>query len=101
MSEPEITMELVAVLLPPVVTPPSLSLAAPVVKVSGEVPAAVGVPLTVHVITTPMATVPPVGTVGEHTLIKPVGNPAIAQVVFALAGAVAAGAVLVQVKVPL
>jgi hypothetical protein len=101
MSEPVITIELVAVLLPPAVIPPLTSLAAPVVKASGAVPTAVGVPVTVQVMTAPMATVPPVGTVGEHTLIKPAGNPAIAQVVLTLAGAVAAGAVLVQVNVPL
>jgi hypothetical protein len=94
-------MEPVTLLLPPFVVPPLPSLVAPVVNVSGAVPTAVGAPLTVQVITAPMATVPPVGTVGEHTLIKPVGNPAIAQVVNALAGAVAAGAVLVQVNVPL
>jgi hypothetical protein len=101
MSEPVTTMELVAVLLPPAVIPPLTSLAAPVVKASGAVPTAVGVPVTVQVMAAPMATVPPVGTVGEHALIKPAGKPAMAQVVLALAGAVAAGAVLVQVKVPL
>jgi hypothetical protein len=101
MSEPAVIMELVAVLLPPLVAPPLPSLVAPVVNVNAEAPNAVGVPETVQVITAPTATVAAVGTAGEHEVFKPAGKPAIAQVVFALAGAVAAGAVLVQVNVPL
>jgi hypothetical protein len=101
MSEPVVTMVLVALLLPAAVTPPLMSLVEPVVSVSGEVPTAVGVPVTVQVMTAPMARVPVVGTVGEHKLLKPAGKPAIAQLVLTLAAAVAAGAVLVQVKVPL
>jgi hypothetical protein len=96
MSEPVVTIEPVTVLLPPAVMPPLASLVAPVVSVSGEAPTAVGVPVTVQVITAPMATVTVVGTVGEHNVVKPAGSPAIAQVVPILAGAVAAGAVLVQ-----
>jgi hypothetical protein len=101
MSEPVVTTELVAVLLPPLVAPPLTSLAAPVVKDSGVVPTAVGMPLTVQVMAAPIATVLAVGTVGEQTVVKPVANPVMTQVAPALAAAVAAGAVLVQVKVPL
>jgi hypothetical protein len=100
MSEPVVTMELVALLLPPVVMPPLPSLVAPVVSVRGEVPTAVGVPLTVHVMAAPIARGAVVNTVGRHATVKPTGSPAIAQVAPALAAAVAAGAVLVQVKVP-
>jgi hypothetical protein len=100
-SEPAVTMVLEALLLPPLVVPPLPSLAAPVVKVNGEVPTAVGVPVTVQVMTAPTATVAKVGTAGTQTLVKPTGKPVIEQVVPILAGAVAAGAVLVQVKVPL
>jgi hypothetical protein len=96
-----VVIELVALLLPPVVVPPLISLAAPVVNVSGEVPTAVGVPVTLQVMMPPIDTVPAVGTVGEQTAVKPAGSPAMAQLVPMLAGAVAAGAVLVQVKVPL
>jgi hypothetical protein len=99
-SEPVMAIELVAVLLPPAVVPPLTSFAAPVVNDSGAIPEAVGVPETVQVITAPMATVPAVGTVGKHTVDKPVGSPAIAQVVKVLAAAVAV-AELVQVNVPL
>ena len=87
----------VAVLLPLAVVPPLMSLAAPVVSVSGAVPTAVGVPLTVQVMAAPIARVAVVGTAGLHTLVKPAGKPAIAQVAPMLASAVAAGAVLVQV----
>jgi hypothetical protein len=100
MSEPLVAIEPVTVLLPPFVMPPLPSLAAPVVSVSGEAPTAVGVPVTVQVMIPPIATVPAVGTVGVHKLVKPKGSPAIVQIVPMLAGAVAAGAVLVQVKVP-
>jgi hypothetical protein len=101
MSEPVVTMEAVALLLPPVVVLPLMSLMAPVVSVNGAVPTEVGVPVTVQVITPPIATVPAVGTVGLHETFKPAGSPAMAQVAPAVAAAVAAGAVLVQVNVPL
>ena len=97
MSEPVVAIEPVALLLPVVPVPPLMSLAAPVVNVSGEVPTAVGVPLTVQVMAAPMARVAVVGTAGLHTVVKPAGKPAIAQVAPMLAAAVAAGAVLVQV----
>ena len=84
-------------MLPPVVVPPLMSLVAPVVKVNGDVPGAVGVPVTLQVMAAPMATVPLVGTVGVQLVLKPAGKPAIAQVAPTLAAAVAAGAVLVQV----
>ena len=49
-SEPNVTTDAVEELLPPVVVPPLLSFAAPVVTVTGDVAAAVGVPLTGHAI---------------------------------------------------
>ena len=49
-SEPDVTTDAVEELLPPVVMPPLLSFAAPVVTVTGDVAAAVGVPLTGHAI---------------------------------------------------
>ena len=97
-SEKAMAWHLVLVLLlPPVVVPPLTSLVAPVVKVNGDVPGAVGVPVTLQVMAAPMATVPLVGTVGVQLVLKPAGKPAIAQVAPTLAAAVAAGAVLVQV----
>jgi hypothetical protein len=77
-----------------------MSLLAPVVMLVDMVPNVVGVPLTVQVIAAPIATVPVVGTVGVHVVVKPAGKPAMAQVAPAVAAAVAAGAVLVQVKLP-
>ena len=87
----------VAVLLPPGVAPPLVSLTAPVVTVIGEVPRAVGVPVTLHVIAAPTATGAVVGTLGVQTAIKPAGKPAISQVAPGLAAATAAGGVFVQV----
>jgi hypothetical protein len=100
MSEPVTGIEAGMLLLPPVVVPPLMSFAAPVVMVVDMVPGVVGVPLTVQVITPPMATVAAVGTVGEHVAVKPAGKAPMAQVAPMLAAAVAAGAVLVQVKLP-
>jgi hypothetical protein len=100
MSEPVVAMELVTLLLPVLPVPPLPSLVAPVVSVSGELLTAVGMPVTVQVITAPIATVAAVGTVGLHTGVKPAGKPVIAQVAPILAASVAPGAVLVQVKVP-
>lgn len=53
------------------------SFVAPVVPVSVTVPAAVGVPETVHVIVPPAATL--AGGVGEHDDVKPAGRPDMAQ----------------------
>jgi hypothetical protein len=94
MSEPAVLMVVAAWLLPPVVVPPLTSLPAPVVTLTAELPTAVGVPLTVQVMTPPMATV--AGVAGEHTLVRPAGRPATAQLAL-VAAAVAVGVVLVQV----
>jgi hypothetical protein len=55
------------------------SLVAPVVPVTVTVPAAVGVPETVHVIVEPGVTIA-AGDVGEQTLDKPAGSPLMAHV---------------------
>jgi hypothetical protein len=99
MSEPLVAIEPVTLLLPVLPVPPLPSLAAPVVSVSVELPTAVGMPVTVQVITAPTATVAAVGTVGLQTGVKPAGKPVMAQVAPMLAASVAVAA-LVQVKVP-
>lgn len=92
MSEPLIVRELTAVLLPRL---PSLT--APVVPFSVDVPVAVGVPDTVHVIDAPGATV--AGGVGEQLDVSPVGRPEIAHE--ALVAAIAGEFAFVHVYVPL
>jgi hypothetical protein len=93
-SAPKTAIDDAAVLLPVVG-----SLVAPVVPLIGLLPAAVGMPETVHVMEPPGATGDAVGTVGAHTVTSPAGRPVTAQVaaVAAIDGAVA----LVQVKLPL
>jgi hypothetical protein len=88
-SEPAVVMLLVTWLLPPLVVPPLPSFAAPVVNVSAAVPVAVGVPVTVQLMTAPTATVPVVGTPGVQLVVKPAGRPAMAQLAPMLAAAVA------------
>jgi hypothetical protein len=85
MSEPVTTSDAVAVLLAAL---PSLP--APVDPDSADVPTAVGVPETVHVIVAPGAS-EAAGTVGEQVVVKPAGRPAKAQLapVAAIAGAAA------------
>lgn len=65
------------------------SFVAPVVPLSVELPAAVGVPETVQSIEAPAATV--VGVEGAHDAVKPAGSPLIAHdaAVAATAGALA------------
>ncbi|MEZ5854626.1 MAG: hypothetical protein R3D67_07700 [Hyphomicrobiaceae bacterium] len=74
------------------------SLVAPVVPLTSEDPDAVGVPVTVHVMTMP-ALSELTGVVGEHVALRPAGSPATEQVAFvaAMAGELA----LVHVYVPL
>lgn len=88
-SEPETATALVAVLLPPPVVPPLLSLVAPVVAVIVDDPGAVGVPLTEHEMLAPAAT--EAGGTGEQTpTVTPAGRPETLHVAFvALAVAVA------------
>jgi hypothetical protein len=97
-SEPDTATAFVAVLLPPLVTPPFVSLSAPVDAVTVDEPAAVGVPATVHEMLLPAAIV--AGGVGVHVpTVTPGGNPETEHVVLvALAVAVA---LLVHLIVPL
>jgi hypothetical protein len=82
MSEPETATAFVAVLLPPPVVPPLLSLAAPVVAVTVEEPGPVGVPETGQEILAPAATV--AGGVGvQAPTVTPGGKPDTMHVAFA------------------
>ena len=73
------------------------SLVAPVVPVTLEVATVVGVPETVQVIAAPAARLA-AGTVGEHAVVRPAGNPLTAHVAFVAASA--GDAASVHVKVP-
>lgn len=73
------------------------SLVALVVPVTVTVPAAVGVPETVHVIAEPGVTIA-AGDVGEQTLDNPAGNPLMAQV--AAVASIYGAAALEHVYVP-
>ena len=98
MSEPTVAIALLAELLPPAVVPPLTSLTAPVVTETVDVPAAVGVPLTVHEMLEPAAT--SAGGVGVQVpTLTPGGKPLTAQLAF-VAEAVAL-ALLVHLMVPL
>jgi hypothetical protein len=97
-SEPETATGLVAVLLPPPVVPPKMSLSAPVEAVTVAEPGDVGMPLTAQLMLAPAATV--VGGVGvQAPTVTPAGSPETAQV--ALVAAAAALALLVHLTVPL
>lgn len=98
MSEASTATGLVAVLLPPPVVPPLMSLVAPVDAVTVDEPGAVGIPETAHEMLAPATTV--VGGVGVQTpTVTPGGRPETEQVAFvALAVAVA---LLVHLMVPL
>jgi hypothetical protein len=73
-SEPETATAFVAVLLPPPVVPPLLSLVAPVETDTVEDPGPVGVPETGHEILAPAATV--AGGVGVQVpTVTPGGRP--------------------------
>lgn len=98
MSEPLTATGLVAVLLPPPVVPPLMSLAAPVEAVAVDDPAAVGVPDTAHEMLAPAATV--TGGVGVHApTVTPGGKPETEQL--ADAALAVAVALLVHLIVPL
>ena len=73
-SEPDVAIDWVAVLLPPDVVPPLVSLVAPVVTVAVVVPLAVGVPLTGQEMLEPAATV--AGGAGVQVpTVTPGGRP--------------------------
>jgi hypothetical protein len=91
MSEPVTASDAVAVLLAVFG-----SFGAPVLPLNGDVPGAVGVPETVHVMLAPGATV--AGGVGAHDVVRPAGKPVTAQV--ALVAAIAGAAAFEQVYVP-
>jgi hypothetical protein len=97
-SEASTATGLVAVLLPPPVVPPLMSLVAPVEAVTVDEPGAVGIPETAHEMLVPTATV--AGGVGVQTpTVTPGGRPETEHVAFvALAVAVA---LLVHLMVPL
>ena len=93
-SEATVATALVAVLLPPAVVPPLVSLVAPVVTDAVVVPDAVGVPETEHVIDAPAATV--AGGVGVHVpTVTPGGRPLMLQVAL-VALAIVSGAAFAQ-----
>ena len=74
MSEPEVTIDAVAELLPPAVVPPLVSLVAPVLMATDDVPVAVGVPLTEQLMLPPGGTL--AGGVGEQPVtVTPGGRP--------------------------
>ena len=98
MSEPEVTIDAVAELLPPAVVPPLVSLVAPVLMATDDVPDAVGVPLTEQLMLPPGGTL--AGGVGEQPVtVTPGGRPKMEHVA-AIALAVAL-ALLVHNTVPL
>lgn len=98
MSEPDVVTGAVAVLLPPAVVPPLVSLVAPVVTVTVELPTAVGVPLTGQLMLAPAATV--AGGAGAHApTVTPGGRPDTAHV--ALVALAVAAALFVHLIVPL
>ena len=98
MSEPDVAMAWVAVLLPPVVVPPLASLVAPVVTVTVVEPFAVGVPLTGQEMLAPAVTV--AGGVGVHVpTVTPGGRPDTEQ--DALVALAVAVALFVHLMVPL
>ena len=98
MSEPTVTSDAVAVLLPPAVVPPLTSLVAPVVAVTADAPAAVGVPVTAQLMLLPTAIV--AGVEGVHApTVTPEGRPDTAHV--ALTALAVAVALLVHKIVPL
>ena len=73
-SEPDVALDWVAVVLPPDVVPPLVSLVAPVVTVAVVVPLAVGVPLTGQEMLEPAATV--AGGAGVQVpTVTPGGRP--------------------------
>ena len=79
MSEPDVAMALVAVLLPPVPVPPLVSLVAPVVTLAVVVPFVVGVPLTGQLMLALPAT--EAGGVGVQVpTVTPGGRPLTVQV---------------------
>ena len=97
MSEPATATACVAVLFPPVVVPPLVSLVAPVVAETVTLPEAVGVPLTGHVMLNPAATL--AGGTGEQVpIVTPAGKPDTAQL--AAAALAVAAALLVHLMVP-
>lgn len=97
MSEALATTPLVAVLLPPAVMPPLISLVAPVATETVDVAAAVGVPLTGHEMLAPGATV--AGAVGVQVpTVTPAGRPEMVQV--ALVADCVETALLVHLMVP-
>lgn len=97
MSDADVVTAFVAVLLPPAVVPPFVSLVAPVVTDAVVVPDAVGVPDTAQEIEAPIAIV--AGGVGVQVpTVTPGGRPEMEHVAFvALA---AAAAEFVQRTVP-
>lgn len=98
MSEPVVLIGAVAVLLPPDVVPPLVSLVAPVVAVTVDAPDAVGVPLTAQEMELPAASV--TGGVGVQLVTEtPGGKPVTAQVAFSALAV--APALLVHLTVPL
>lgn len=97
-SEAVVAIVAVALLLPVEVLPPLTSFVAPVVAVTVDAPAAVGVPVTGHEILAPAATV--AGGVGVHApTVTPAGRPAIAH--DALIALAVAAALFVHFSVPL
>ena len=98
MSEPLVAIDAVAVLLPPAVVPPLVSLLAPVVAVTVDGPDAVGVPLTGQLMLAPAATV--AGGGGEQApTVTPGGRPLTEHV--ALVALAVAAALFVHLIVPL
>jgi hypothetical protein len=96
-SEPLVAIAAVALLLPVEVVPPLTSFVAPVVAVSVDEPAAVGVPETGHEMLAPAATV--AGGSGAHVpTVTPGGRPEMAQE--ALIALAVAAALLVHLSVP-
>ena len=98
MSEAVVVIDAVAVLLPPPPVPPLVSLTAPVVAVTVEVPDTVGVPLIGQLMLAPAATV--AGGGGEHVpTVTPGGKPLTEHV--ALVALAVAAALFVHLIVPL
>lgn len=96
-SDASVATLLVAELLPLVVTPPLVSLVAPVTAVTVTEPDTVGVPDTAHEILEPIAT--DAGGIGVHApSVTPAGNPLTEQV--AATAAAVAPALFVHKTVP-